>query len=74
MQEDLPEIDRKVRLELDSLMSKEGLTQVDIAEKMEKSRQIVNSVISGRRGLIPANLREILDAADCTLKVVKKHG
>lgn len=56
-------MDKSIRKSLRAALDQQGLSQQDVADRLGISRQAVNNVLSGQRGLLPKSLTDIVAAA-----------
>ena len=60
----------KIRTSIREAMSREGLTQVDLAKRLGISPPALSQVLSGKRGTMPESLMDVLHALGLTLEAV----
>lgn len=69
----MTETDIKIRKAIRHRMVDLELNQAQLAEKMQISKQNVNAIFLGRRGLLSKSLLEVLDTLGLELVAVPKQ-
>ena len=60
----------EIRTSIREAMSRQGLTQVDLAKRLGISPPALSQVLSGKRGTMPESLMDVLHALGMTLEAV----
>lgn len=68
----MTETDRQIRLAIKHRLVDLGVSQQDIADKLEVKRQAVSAIVSGKRGLLPKSLLDVLDSLGLDLVAVPR--
>lgn len=63
-------VNSEIRTSIREAMSRQGLTQVDLAKRLGISPPALSQVLSGRRGTMPESLMDVLHALGLTLEAV----
>lgn len=70
---DQAETDARLRVEMDTELARQGISKVELAERVGMSRQQLHHVLSGDRGKIPNTLLRVLDGLGLELCVRRKE-
>lgn len=65
-------MDKKIREAIEDHMRRVGVTNADLARKLEISPQAVGQITNGQRGRIPDSLNDLLEALDLELTVTPR--
>ena len=65
--------DARIREAIRQAMSEQGMTQQAVADRLGVKQPSVGAVVSGRRGVIPKSLIDILDVLSLELYVRPKN-
>ena len=63
-------MNEQIRVEIRAAMSKQGLTQAELARRLGITPPSLAQVLSGKRGVMPESLMGVLHALGLTLEAV----
>jgi transcriptional regulator with XRE-family HTH domain len=65
-------VDKNIREAMQKAMSAQGLSNAELARRLEVTPQAVGQIVNGKRGSIPESLLNVLGELGLELKVVPK--
>ncbi|WP_425146536.1 helix-turn-helix domain-containing protein [Deinococcus sp.] len=63
-------VNERIRVEIRAAMSRQGVTQAELARRLGVKPPSLAQVLSGKRGVMPESLMDVLHALGLTLDVV----
>lgn len=68
-------MNEQIRAEIRDAMNRQGITQAALARRLGVKPPSLAQILSGKRGVMPESLMDVLHALDLTLKAVPtKHA
>lgn len=68
-------MNQAIRAQIKKEMKRQGLSQIELAKRLNISPPALSQVLSGKRGTMPESLMDVLHALGLTLRAVpEKEG